>query len=98
MKDLIEREKVLEAFLTKGSGYYNMMTLRDMINAIPSVDILTDKDVQPVRRGKWIAIDDVSVRGKCSACQWEAHLYEDDVFGMPYCPNCGADMRGEDNG
>lgn len=50
MKDLIEREKVLEAFLTKGSGYYNMMTLRDMINAIPSADILTDKDVEELEK------------------------------------------------
>lgn len=53
--------------------------------------------VTPKRKtGKWIAIDDaddsIRISGKCSACGWEAHLYEDDVAGMDYCPNCGAKM------
>lgn len=48
-------------------------------------------------RGHWIDIDDYynRIRGKCSICGWEAHMYEDDVVGMDYCPNCGADMREE---
>lgn len=50
MKDLIEREKVLEAFLTEGAGYYTMLKMRDMINAIPSADILTDKDVEELEK------------------------------------------------
>jgi len=45
------------------------------------------------KRGEWIKVDDVSISCRCSVCGWEAHLYEDDVYGMPYCPNCGADMR-----
>ena len=41
----------------------------------------------------WIEYEDDSlIHGKCSNCQWEAHLYEDDVVGMQYCPNCGALM------
>ena len=44
-------------------------------------------------QGEWIEVDDVSIRCRCSVCGWEAHLYEDDVYGMPYCPNCGARMR-----
>ena len=49
------------------------------------------------KKGKWIRDYDTSntISGKCSVCDWEAHLYEDDVVGMNYCPNCGADMRGE---
>lgn len=39
--------------------------------------------------GKWIKIDDGRISGRCSECGWEAHLYEDDVYGMDYCPNCG---------
>lgn len=51
------------------------------------------------KHGKWIEIndDDDRISGRCSACGWEAHLYEDDVVGMPFCPSCGADMRGEQN-
>ena len=48
------------------------------------------------KTGKWIVVDDaddsIRISGKCSACGWEAHLYEDDVAGMDYCPDCGAKM------
>jgi len=55
---------------------------------------------QPERKtGKWIEVDDYynCISGRCSVCGWESHLYEDDVVGMNFCPNCGADMRGEQN-
>jgi len=57
------------------------------------------KDVQPVRHGRWIEVDDAynRISGRCSNCGWKAHLYEDDVVGMPYCPNCGARMDEGDN-
>ena len=54
--------------------------------------------IRPERKtGKWIAVDDADNRisGKCSVCGWESHLYEDDVVGMDYCPNCGARLEGE---
>ena len=54
-------------------------------------------DVREVVRGEWIEVDDALVRGYCSQCGWEAYYYEDDVVGMPYCPNCGADMRGDED-
>lgn len=59
------------------------------IKAFPSAD------VEPVRHGKWIETEDDTIHGYCSVCGWESHLYEDDVIGMPYCPNCGARQDGE---
>lgn len=56
-------------------------------------------EVRPERkRGKWIEVNDAynRISGRCSACGWEAHMYEDDVVGMPFCPSCGADMREEE--
>ena len=51
--------------------------------------------IEPERkRGRWIEVDDDLISGGCSACGWESHMYEDDVVGMNFCPNCGADMRG----
>lgn len=49
-------------------------------------------------RGKWREIDDAynRISGRCSVCGWESHMYEDDVVGMNYCPNCGAWMEGQD--
>ena len=44
--------------------------------------------------GFWIEYDDDPLlRGECSICGWQPHLYEDDVLGMPYCPNCGHKME-----
>lgn len=53
------------------------------------------EDVQPVKHGRWAA------NIFCSNCGW---YMEDDVTLSPmmvffnYCPNCGADMREEDDG
>ena len=51
--------------------------------------------VDPVKHGWWIGEDDEATtsNGYCSVCGWESLLYETDVFGMPYCPNCGAKME-----
>lgn len=54
------------------------------------------KDAQPERNaGKWIEDDDAIIHGRCSCCGWSAIWQETDVFGGNFCPNCGADMRGE---
>ena len=49
------------------------------------------------KKGEWIEAYDPfnRISGRCSICGWEAHLYEDDVVGMNYCPNCGTRMEGE---
>ena len=52
-------------------------------------------NIKPERKkGKWIVVDDGIISGKCSVCGWEAYMYEDDVVGMDYCPNCGVRMEG----
>lgn len=56
-------------------------------------------DVEPQKmRGKWVEVNDYynRISGKCSVCGWESHMYEDDVVGMNFCPNCGAWMGGQD--
>ena len=46
--------------------------------------------------GKWMHDkDDELFSGYCSCCGWESVICETDVADMPYCPNCGAYMRGE---
>lgn len=60
-----------------------------------------DERIEPLRhlcygkpQGEWIEVDDSLISCKCSICNWESHMHEDDVYGMPYCPNCGARMKG----
>ena len=55
--------------------------------------------IEPMRkRGKWISADAIfgGVPFYCSEC---GENTRDTVMGKPrwnYCPNCGADMRGEE--
>ena len=55
----------------------------------------TLNEVEPMRkRGTWMHDkDDVLISGYCSCCGWESIIMETDVADMPFCPNCGADMR-----
>lgn len=55
--------------------------------------------IEPQRmRGKWVEVNDYynRISGKCSVCGWESHMYEDDVVGMNFCPNCGCQMNGDE--
>ena len=92
IEDLIKRSDALEVVYRycpddDGSCSCADRDLREMLNDME--DIPTADRPQ----GEWIEVDDVSISCRCSVCGWEAHLYEDDVYGMPYCPNCGARMR-----
>ena len=46
-----------------------------------------------LRKGTWIPVDSETVNGRCSVCGYESRLYENDVYGEHYCPNCGAWLR-----
>ena len=49
-------------------------------------------------KGHWIENDDGITACECSVCHEKYDLYEEYVFGRNFCPNCGADMRGEQDG
>ena len=97
MSDLIERETVL-AFVRrckdrlKGKGLtYEILV--DYIESIPSAE----------RKGEWIRNKDG--RYFCDKCGCVCGRYSnhsDPLHGNRwnyyFCPNCGADMRGEDDG
>ena len=47
------------------------------------------------KTGKWIDVDSATVNGRCSVSVYESRLYENDVYGEHYCPNCGARLEWE---
>lgn len=57
-----------------------------IIGTVPS------SDVRPVVRGRWIRPTRVpdSMLDECSVCGFDTGAYT-----FNFCPNCGADMRGE---
>lgn len=49
---------------------------------------------QPERkRGKWI--DYANSHCECSVCHTKWSYFQNEVECFEFCPNCGADMRGE---
>lgn len=88
---LIDADAAIDALIKwYGCEPSDIGAFENIIEKLPSV--------QPERKtGRWEEISKNyynRISGRCSACGWEAHLYEDDVVGMPYCPNCGAKMEG----
>ena len=96
MDDLISRQAAIMAVKTGAlsgatlfgrtdegaTAYYETVKA---IKALPSA--------QPQRKkGKWI-LETFQIR--CSQCN---KLFSDNLFPSNYCPNCGADMRGQQDG
>ena len=104
MGDTISRQAAIDTLMEKDKKLRNInwydkpyaeAECRGIDEALSIISNLPS--AQPERKkGKWIEVDDSDNRisGRCSICDWEALLYETDVVGMDYCPNCGADMRG----
>ena len=96
-EDCVSRADMLETFselFDIWDDYPNMIKefgkTYDKLNDLPSVT--------PQKKGKWIKYDFLEDDGEweyqCSNCKYSLINYSD---VMCYCPNCGADMRGDEN-
>ena len=95
MDDLISRQWLMECV---NEGWIKFDTEKDANTYIHLVRDIAPSVQLERKRGHWIEADDSynRISGRCSVCGWESHMYEDDVVGMNFCPNCGADMRERD--
>ena len=48
------------------------------------------------KKGKWIGDSDIPDRLICSCCDSQYDMYFLEQDDMHYCPNCGAEMEGEE--
>jgi len=64
-----------------------------MAEAITEIDLQPTIDAEPVRHGKWI-------EGKCTRCGEHAPYWSmaTTYYKSNFCPNCGAYMRGKEDG
>ena len=97
MAEYIEREAAIEAVsLWYGKALHpeNMSSYnegeRDAYRTAASeIANIPAADMRPVVRGKWVDEPIKGVKYHCSVCQGRFN------YTWHYCPNCGADMRGE---
>lgn len=91
-KDIIYREDAIEALKGRENILHDAYTAVAIIRSIPSTD-------RP--QGEWRDMGDFE---KCSVCK-ATHLKKfQSYYGKvtwiktPYCPHCGAKMKGTDDG
>lgn len=93
MADLIDRAALLADIdelhehcgHCDGYGYISKDKAMEKVKAAPAVD------AKPVVHGEWDFIGDYDSR--CSVCGEEYCIGPNEDYN--FCPNCGADMRGE---
>ena len=89
MAEYIKRE---DAYITLTDYYHHStkiqhMALKEALDRVPAAD------VRPVRRGKWV--HEGSDVWRCSECDYGIMPWN---AGVNFCPNCGADCRGDRGG
>lgn len=90
MAEYINREEAIQA--AKAFAWGDNSLIVERMQTIPAADVIERK------KGKWKEYD-FPVLGKrkhCSACGFIKIGSDEKIYN--FCPNCGADMRGVDNG
>lgn len=91
MSDYISRGEVKAKLTQYVSTHVSIVLphIQKIVNDIPSVDVRENI------HGEWIR-DDIYSSWKCSRCNTYAiEDFEHDEVRSRFCPDCGADMRGE---
>ena len=88
MSDTIDRQAAIDAAAFGITYAKELRKVIDRINALPSAE--------PQRKkGKWIKMSDADgIYWACSECGEDIPRTES-IDKINFCPNCGADMRGE---
>lgn len=110
--DYISRQAAIEAIeelqlpIMRSESNYMQFMFAGLSNARAEIANLPPADVKPVVRGEWLYTEDVHGQDgfMCNQCghtiMWDykepLHIAEKRLPN--FCPNCGADMRGESDG
>ena len=100
MTEYIKREEVLRhkrkmSGVDFGGEFWDCAVLCEDVEKIQAADVVE------VRHGEWEEIIDTKstihrYQHPCGVCGQS--YFDNNKFNHPYCPNCGADMRGGNHG
>lgn len=100
MSDYISRD-LAKAYFTPEHAIITPISVR-VETLLQAIDNIPAADVAPVVHGQWIfekGDGQTSSDGwVCSACNCGFHTNVPYFEDFNFCPNCGADMRGENDG
>lgn len=101
MRDLIDRQQAIDAIRNikaiKGTSDDKILLID---KAEAQTELMMLPSTEPVRmKGKWVHCDDGSISYRCSLCGKHQYGNYSEIFSgeFYFCPNCGADMRGEED-
>ena len=91
MSDYIDRQAAIDAIpeveadIFENCGRCELLTKEDVVEILQG---LPSAEVEPVKRGKWIPLEEEIGLYECSICGHKILRVE-----CNYCPNCGAKME-----
>ena len=96
--ELINYLKDLQKPMNIGFGEESVLVSINLKSLISSIESLPTADVRENVNGEWTDHRTLEHDGEfyCSNCGFVLDSYIQGAF-YNYCPNCGADMRGEEN-
>ena len=89
-KEYIEKEAALEIIQSISPPSWDAIS---RTAAYCEIKYLPPADVKPVVKAKWIPVSEV---GHCYPFYKCSHCSKTNGYETKFCPNCGADMRKED--
>ena len=88
--DLISRQAAIDGFYEMASDTEHLCTVNDYISFLESLPAYERKN------GRWVRIEDENGDFLCWECSECRERYVMPYHRASYCPNCGAEMRGEE--
>lgn len=93
VSEYISRKAAIEAMYKDAEAYQKHTFWGTQLEALQNIPAA---DVRPVVRGMWVGIDDFPHEDwECDHCGCVVGNTDDPWNYYHFCPNCGADMRGE---
>lgn len=91
--ELLSDKKELKRYIERCD--YHCKKVNEQRKIIKNLQLQLSNSV-PVVHGRWVNKNDTP---HCTVCDYipAFDVALDDIYYSPFCPNCGAKMRGEDN-